>query len=251
MMLEVKNVSVAYGRIEIVKDVSFSVAPGDWLMLVGPNGAGKSTLLNAIARLAPSTGQITLDRRPIEDLKPAERAAKMGLLRQDNPVGYHFSIEEIAELGLYAKRAGWLATKQRDDDKVEQALRMVGLWEMRRQSALTLSGGELQRAFLAQLFVQDPPLLLLDEPTSHLDFNYQIQTLELLDRWRQEEGRAIVSVMHDLSLARKFGSHALLLNKGVAHGFGPLEEILDDLHLNDVYGLDVRRFMKTLLEQWQ
>ena len=139
----------------------------------------------------------------------------------------------------------------RDSDKVEQALRMVGLWEMRRQSALTLSGGELQRAFLAQLFVQDPPLLLLDEPTSHLDFNYQIQTLELLDRWRQEEGRAIVSVMHDLSLARKFGSHALLLNKGVAHGFGPLEEILDDQHLNDVYGLDVRRFMKTLLEQWQ
>lgn len=251
MMLEVKNVCVSFGRIEIVKDVSFAVEPGDWLMLVGPNGAGKSTLLNAIAQLTPYTGSVYLGKTDIKSLKPAERACQMGLLRQDNPVGYHFTIEEIVELGLYARQRGWLSSESKARDKIEAALDQVGLFEMRAQSALTLSGGELQRAFLAQLFVQDPPLLLLDEPTSHLDLNYQIQTLELLDRWRQEKGRAIVSVVHDLSLAKRFGSHALLLNSGRCEGVGRMEDVLTDARLNAVYGLDVRAFMRDLLAEWR
>ena len=120
----------------------------------------------------------------------------------------------------------------------------------RNQSVLTLSGGELQRAFLAQLFVQGPRMLLLDEPTNHLDLIYQKQVFALVRRWMDETGGAVISVVHDLSLAKAYGTHALLMKHGRTVESGPIGAVMTPEHINGVYGMDVYDWMRTMYGQW-
>ena len=120
----------------------------------------------------------------------------------------------------------------------------------RRQSVLTLSGGELQRTFLAQAFAQDPKLLLLDEPTNHLDLLYQKQVFAILSDWLKTPGRAVVSVVHDLSLARAYGTKALLMDRGRAVAQGRAAEVLSKENLREVYQMDVHAWMRKMLSQW-
>ena len=131
-----------------------------------------------------------------------------------------------------------------------QALSLTGLTELAGQSVLTLSGGELQRTFLAQLFAQNPKLLILDEPTNHLDLVYQKQIFALIQQWLKDSGRAVISVVHDLSLARAYGTHALLLDKSKAICYGTVGEVFQSELLNKAYGMDVRQWMQTMLGQW-
>ena len=125
------------------------------------------------------------------------------------------------------------------------------MYEQRKQSVLTLSGGELQRTFLAQTFCQDPRLLLLDEPTNHLDLVYQKQVFELIQGWLKGPDRAVISVVHDLSLARAYGTRALLLDHGQAAADGAMDEVFSDEVLNRVYRMDVRDWMTRMLTQWK
>ena len=118
------------------------------------------------------------------------------------------------------------------------------------QSVLTLSGGELQRTFLAQLFAQNPRVLILDEPTNHLDLVYQKQVFELIAHWLKTPGRAVISVVHDLSLAKAYGTRALLLNHGKTVQQGTLEEVFTPAHLNAAYDMDVSKWMRSMLSQW-
>ncbi len=250
-MLEVQELSVAYGPRTVVNRVSFSAQEGQWLMIVGPNGAGKSTILNAITQGAAYTGRVLLHGQDIRRQKPIFRAREIGVLAQNHHVGYDFSVEEIVSLGRYAHAPSPLPPRREEDHAaVEEALRLTGLEGLRHQSALTLSGGELQRAFLAQVFAQDPHLLLLDEPTNHLDLVYQKQVFALIRDWLKQPGRAVVSVVHDLSLARAFGTHALLMDKGRGIACGPAVEVLSSQLLDPVYEMDVRGWMQTMLRQW-
>ena len=120
----------------------------------------------------------------------------------------------------------------------------------RYQSVLTLSGGELQRTFLAQVFAQNPKVLLLDEPTNHLDLVYQKQVFALIKDWLKVPGRAVVSVVHDLSLAKAFGSDAILLSKGKMVKQGSVDSVLSSENLDPVYGMDVYAWMQEMLSQW-
>ena len=251
-MLEVRDLTVRYGPLTIVDRVCFSVKAGEWLMLVGPNGAGKSTIVSAISQTTPYQGTVLLDEADAARKKPAELARQMGVLAQSHYVGYGFTVSEIVRLGRYAYRKGRLGTGgEGDDAAVERALEMTGMKRQERQSALTLSGGELQRTFLAQLFAQDPKLLILDEPTNHLDLVYQRQVFELIQKWLKEPGRAVISVVHDLSLALAYGTHALLLNGGKNIASGEIRSVLSKEHLQQVYQLDVYQHMKDLLSQWE
>ena len=250
-MLNAENVTVRFGDFTAVDSLSFSLAEGQWLMLVGPNGAGKSTLLNAVAQGAPYGGVIRLDGRDIRACKPAELARQVGVLAQRHHVGYAYTVEEIVRLGRYAHRRGFLSS--RDDDgaeRVELALQLTGMEGLRHANVLTLSGGELQRAFLAQVFAQNPRILMLDEPANHLDLIYQKHIFSLIDEWRRQPGRAVISVVHDLSLARKYGTHALLMHQGRCVSRGEMEGVLTEEHLRGVYGMDVHEWMRGLLAQW-
>ena len=250
-MLQVENLSVSYGDLTILKDVSFDLAPGEWLMIVGPNGAGKSTLINAVTGGAPSRGSVYFEGRNARAMKAHELARNIGVLSQNHFVGYAFSVEEVVRLGRYAYAPTIFSRHSGEEDAVRQALEQTGLWEQRHQSVLTLSGGELQRTFLAQTFCQDPKLLLLDEPTNHLDLVYQKQVFELIQNWLRGQDRAVISVVHDLSLARAYGTRALLLDKGQVVADGPMDQVFSDDVLNRVYRMDVRAWMIRLLAQWK
>ncbi len=251
-MLEVKSLNVRYGTLDIVKDVSFSVDAGEWLMIAGPNGAGKSTVINAITLATPYSGQVLLDGQDIRKCKSAELAKSIGVLAQNHFVGYSFTVEEVVRLGRYAYSPGIFDKKcDADEEMVQTALEMTGMAAQREQSVLTLSGGELQRTFLAQVFAQDPKYLLLDEPTNHLDLIYQRQVFSLIKEWLKQGDRAVISVVHDLSLAKKYGTRALLMDKGRTAALGTADEALKRETLKKVYSMDVYEYMKELLGQWE
>lgn len=250
-MLKVDNLRVQYGDLVIVKDVNFSLKEGEWLMIAGPNGAGKSTIVKAIAQGIPYKGQVFFEGKNIKDFKSYERARRIGVLAQSNYVNYSFTVEEVIRLGRYAYSPGIFSSSGDEDEKyIEEAIEMTGLRPFLKQSVLTLSGGELQRVFLAQIFSQNPRLLLLDEPTNHLDLLYQKQTFALIEDWLEKPGRAVISVVHDLSLAKAYGRQGILLNKGEIKAQGQIDEVLSEDNLREVYSMDVHKWMRSRLEQW-
>ena len=250
-MLEVKGLSVTLGGTPILQDISFGVQPGQWLMLVGPNGAGKSTLLHALSQGVPYKGVVTFEGQDIARMKAAQRARRMGLLSQRHEVGYAFTVQEVIRLGRYAQRSHWQGSAADDEEAVQQAARATGLTALMDHSVLTLSGGELQRVFLAQIFAQQPRLLLLDEPANHLDLQFQAQVFEMIRTWLQQPGRGVISVVHDLSLARRYATRALLLNRGQRIAFGDPAQVLSASHLQAVWGMDVAAWMRNLLSEWE
>ena len=251
-MLNVENMTVGYGENTIVKAISFDVLEGQWLMLVGPNGAGKSTIVNAIAQGVPYSGNVTFGGKDVRRMKPSEFAKNCGILTQTHNVNYSFTVEEIIRLGRYSYSGGLFAKSSSNDDKaVEEAARLTGMLSLMQQSVLTLSGGELQRTFLAQLFAQNPRLLILDEPSNHLDLVYQRQIFELTREWLAHSGRAVISVVHDLSLAKKYGTHALLLHNGRIEAFDTADKVLTRANLNTVYSMDVYAWMQSQLTIWK
>ena len=251
-MLNAEHITVRFGDFTAVEDVSFSLSAGEWLMLAGPNGAGKSTLVNALAQTVPYTGRFLLGDRDIRTLRPAALAREIGVLSQRNRVEYAYTVEEIVGLGRYAHEKGFLSHRDGEGkEAVERALELTGLVHLRRAKALTLSGGELQRVFLAQVFAQDPRILVLDEPANHLDLKYQQHIFDLIAAWRQQEGRAVISVVHDLSLARRYGTGVLLLHRGKCVSHGTMDAVLTPERLRDVYEMDVYGWMRELMKPWK
>ncbi|MBQ7455453.1 MAG: ABC transporter ATP-binding protein, partial [Clostridia bacterium] len=206
-MLSIENVSVRYGAKTAVENVSFRLRAGGWLMLCGPNGAGKSTLVRAIAQGVPYAGRVLLEGQDARAIRPAAFARAVGVLPQHNSVGFAFTVEEIVRMGRYAHRKGlFSASREGDEEAVNQALADTGLEEFRTQNVMTLSGGELQRVFLAQVLAQQPRILVLDEPANHLDLKYQQQVFGLVGEWLARPGHAALTVVHDLTLARRYGT---------------------------------------------
>jgi len=251
-MLTGEHITVRYGSRTVVDDLSFRLEEGEWLMLAGPNGAGKSTLIEAIAQGVPYTGSIRWENEDIRTLKGSRLAQRIGVLSQKNHVSYAYTVEEVVELGRYAYKGSLFSG--RDDGgraMVEKALEMTGLTELRHASMLTLSGGETQRVFLAQVFAQNPRTLILDEPANHLDLKYQQHIFSLIRKWLEEPGRAVLSVVHDLSLARRCGTHAVLMDHGKSIAQGEIREVMAPGYLQQVYGMDVYEWMREMLSQWQ
>ena len=250
-MLRGENVTVRYGAYTAVDGLSFTLEEGQWLMLVGPNGAGKSTLLEAIARGVPYTGKIELEGRELRAWRPAQLARALGVLSQRNSVSYAYTVEEVVRLGRYAHSRGLFGGDEDGDAQVTRALEQTGLADKRGASVLELSGGEVQRVFLAQVLAQGPRLLLLDEPANHLDLSCQQQIFGLIREWLRQPGRAVLSVVHDLSLARAYGTHAVLMHQGRCAARGPVDEVMTPERLRAVYGMDVYAWMRRMLACWQ
>ena len=251
-LLDAKNLTVRYGNLTIVEDISFSLEEGQWLMLVGPNGAGKSTIVNAISQGVSYSGNVHYLGKDLKKYKSNELARHIGVLTQNHSVGYSFTVGEVVRLGRYAYAPGIFSSKNNEDETlVAEAMEMTGIAPIANQSVLTLSGGELQRTFLAQLFAQNPRILILDEPTNHLDLVYQKQIFELIRKWMASHAGAVISVVHDLSLAKAYGTHALLLDKGKSLAYGTSQQVFTRDNLDRAYQMDVQGWMTRMLGQWQ
>lgn len=250
-MLRVKNLSVSFSDMQILKDINFQLDDGDWLMILGPNGSGKTTITNAIAQSIEYTGDITIQGQEVHTLNALERAKKIGVLMQNHYVAYGYTVHDIVRLGAYARSKGFLSQANEDENtRIDKALDDTGMESMRDRSVLTLSGGELQRTFLAQLLVQDPSIMILDEPTNHLDLIYQESIFDLIDQWRRQSSKSVLSVVHDLRIARLYGNKALLLKNGEVYAHGEMEAVMTPENLKAVYGMDVYAWMNNLNEKW-
>jgi len=251
-MLSVKDLTVTMGKRTIVQGIDFTAREGRWLMLMGPNGAGKSTVVRAIAQTLPYTGTVTHNGTDVKSLSPQQTARRIGVLSQSHRVAYDFTVEEVVSLGRYAYAKDTLSARSDEDERmVEQALALTGMAELRRRAVTTLSGGELQRTFLAQVFAQNPSVLILDEPANHLDLLYQRQVFELIRSWLEEGGRTVISVVHDLTLARHYGEDGVLLHKGRQMACGSIEQALRSEQIDKIYGMDVKKYLADLHETWK
>ncbi|MCD6523983.1 MAG: ABC transporter ATP-binding protein [Thermococcus sp.] len=219
------NVSFSYGTKEVLRGVSFEARRGCLLAIIGPNGAGKSTLLKCIAGILRPRGEVRLDGIDLLNLGPKERARFVSYVPQASVPEFNFTIEEFVEMGTYFTGGS-----------VRDALQKVGFWERRNESVLSLSGGEYQLVLLARALAQGGKVLLLDEPTSHLDINHALMIMELLKELREE--KIVVAVLHDLNLALRYADNLLILKNGEKFWEGSVGRLSPKI-LEEVYGVKV------------
>ena len=250
-MLNVNHLTCGYGGPPVVKDLSFRVREGEKLCILGPNGCGKTTLLRALAGLLPCEGKIELDGADLRRLPARQRAQKLALMSQLSPAAFDYTVYEAVMLGRYAHQRGGLlgAESEADRKAVEDSLTLTGAWDLRDRLVTELSGGQLQRVFLARTFAQEPQVILLDEPTNHLDPRCQVELTDSLRAWASRPGRCVVGVFHDINLALSFADTVLLLDQGAVLAHTRLED-LDLSLLDSLYGMDVRGHMRAALIRW-
>jgi len=251
-MLEVKRLYAGYDRDDVIREISFSVGKGECFCVLGPNGCGKSTLLKSIARLIDYRGLVSIEGLDITSFSRMELARKIALLSQDAQVFFPYTVYETVSMGRYPYSGGLFKSLSAADEEItESVMRKLDVAGISGRMIDKLSGGQLQRVFLARALVQTPEVILLDEPTSHLDLKYQVELLAFLKTWAKENGKAVVGVFHDLNLARRFGDTAILMQDGSIAAAGKIEDVLKSDTLHAVYGIDIHAFMLESLGQWE
>ena len=252
-MLKLENVYCGYQpQVDIVKDVTMQVHPGEMCCIIGPNGAGKTTLLKSLAHILPYRGEIRINDRSVDAMKRKEIGRTVAILSQAGSMYFPYSVFDTVMLGRYSYSKGAFASADLQDvEAVNQALRTVGLFELKDRLISELSGGQLQRVFLARAIAQDPEIILLDEPTNHLDFKYQIEVLDHVKRWARDENKMVVAVLHDLNLVQKYADKVILMHEGELFSSGHTKEVLTNSSLQEIYGINVKEWMLGVLELWQ
>lgn len=240
-LLSADHLHVTLDDTSILHELSFALEPGSWTGLLGPNGSGKTTLLRTIAGVLPYEGTLQLEGRPIRHWTPGELARRLAFVRQSPNLTFEFSVEEMVLLGR-APHKRWLQPYGAEDRSlVRRALAQVHLEGFADRSVLSLSGGEMQRVFLAQALAQEADLLLLDEPTAHLDVHYQFTFMDLV-KDLAHQGRTIFAVFHDLELAARYADRLLVLQKGRLAAQGPPGDVLTRDLIASVFNMDARVF---------
>lgn len=241
MPLESHNLSGGYTAHPVVSNLNLTLESGEWLSLVGANGSGKSTLLKLLSRLlSPSQGRVLLDGKAIHRLPAVEVAKKLAILPQQQTLPKGLTVWQLVSLGRTPHQSWWQWELDRQDrQKVEEALIQTQLEGFRDRALSELSGGERQRAFLALALAQNPKVLLLDEPTTFLDINYQLQLLELLRKLNKERQLTIVTVLHDINLAARYSDRVALLKQGRLYTVGAVEAVLNPHAIAQVFGVNV------------
>ncbi len=241
MLFNILGVTCGYGTSLVLKDVNVQITRGDFVGIVGPNGSGKSTLLRTISRvLKPLQGKVLLDEEDLYRIPRAEVARKMAVVTQEQSLDFPFTVRDIVMMGRLPHIKRFAGESAKDLEAVAQAMGFTDTQLLADRQINELSGGEKQRVLLARALAQDPKILLLDEPTSYLDLNYQIEIMELLVRLRREHGATIVMVLHDLNLASRYCDYLLVMKQGSIHAIGSPHQVITTKMIKEVYGCEVR-----------
>ena len=246
-LVQFADVGFAYPRPERSREggfsltgVSFTIEPGEVFGVIGPNSAGKTTLLRLLTRVVSAAhGEVQLDGRPIARLPHAELARQIAVVPQDAPRPFPFTVEQLVLMGRYPHGPGRFFETEDDRALAAAAMDATGVRHLAPLPLEQLSGGERQRAMLARALAQEPRLLVLDEPTSHLDLRYQAETAAIIRRVNTERGMTVLLVSHDLNLAAEVCDRLLLLASGRLARLGPPAEVLRREMLEAVFGCAV------------
>jgi len=241
-LLEACGLVLEVGGRTLVRELSFCLKPGELWCMLGQNGAGKTTFLHtAVGLREPQGGTIRLAGRGLHDWTPLEAANLRGFLPQTLHDAFGANVLDSVMLGRHPHLGRWQWEGQGERAIARDALGAVDLAGFEDRDLLSLSGGERQRVALAALLVQDAPLLLLDEPVSHLDLRHQVLVLTQLGQLAREHGKGVLFTLHDLNLAARFASHALMLAPGGEVLQGPIGEVMTESDLCRVFGHRVTR----------
>jgi iron complex transport system ATP-binding protein len=235
-MLEVRNLTCGYGRDFLLRDINFKVSNKEIVGVIGPNGSGKTTLLRGMSRaLKPKSGIVTLEGKDIWKMSFKELAKKAAVLAQGtNPAP--MSVEEFVLLGRipHLKKLQFFEGKN-DFTIAEECLRLTDTLALKNHLMTQISGGERQLVFIARALAQQPKLLLLDEPTTHLDISHQVRILDLIKRLNRSLGLTVIMVLHDLNLAAEYCQRLILLNNGRIFREGVTDDVINYKTIEEVY----------------
>jgi iron complex transport system ATP-binding protein len=234
-ILAIQNLSCGYPKFQL-SDINFEIPKGSFAGIIGPNGSGKTTLFRAITGILPlKSGQILLSGKNLKSFSLRQRAQNIAIVSQFIEAG-DMSVEDYVLMGRipYHNRFNFFETDE-DFALARKYMELTDTWRFKDQLMSELSGGEQQLAGIARALTQQPELLLLDEPTSHLDITHQVHILNVLQQLNQETGLSVLMVIHDLNLASEYCDRLILVNQGRIHTQGTPEEVLTFQHIEDVY----------------
>lgn len=236
--LAFEGVGIAFGESRVLRDVTLALAPGEIVGLAGPNGSGKTTLFRVASRvLRPDRGEVRIAGRPSAELSRRELARQLAVVPQDVAVAFPFRAAEVVLMGRSPHLSGLGFESPHDLELAQRAMVELGIEHLAERSMLELSGGERQLVLVARAFAQDPQVLLLDEPTSHLDLRHRTAVLERV-RHFVSGGRSALVVSHDLTLSARTVDRMALLEGGSVHAVGPPVDVLTVANLRSVFGVE-------------
>ena len=239
--IEVKQLSVTLGDRKILHDINVSVPVGKITTLIGPNGCGKSTLLRSMIGYIHSPREgVTILGKPLQSYSQSELARQMAFLPQVPNMPKDMTVEELVYCGRYPYQTWWKNTAKEDREIVDYALGITKTDHLRYQLIPSLSGGERQRVWIAMALAQQPKLLVLDEPTTYLDINHQLEIMELLKRLNEEQGLTVLMVLHELTQAVQYSHHMAIIKEGHLVTSGETKSIISDDLFKQVFSVDVQ-----------
>jgi iron complex transport system ATP-binding protein len=234
-------VSVDYGERRVVSNVDLAIKPGELMCLLGPNGAGKSTLLRTITgTLRPVAGTVMIDGAPMAEYDRSTLARRMAVVPGQATLAFPIRVEELVALGRIPYEHPLLGARAADRVATAQAIERVGIAHLLGRDVREISLGERQLAVLAMTIAQGARLLLLDEPTVHLDLRHQVEVMELLRDLAHKDGVTVIAVLHDMTLAGHFFDRLVLINDGLLVADGPPDQVLTDDRIREVFRVDPR-----------
>lgn len=239
-ILEVRNLSAGYGNGFVVRDVSLAVEPGEFVAVLGPNGSGKSTLIKAVQNLLENVeGTVRCGGEDVFGLTPRQVASRIAYVSQMAEPAFEYSVEEVVRMGRFARRGRIERASAGDDAAVAEAMRLTEVEGLAAKSLSQLSGGERQRVFIARALAQDAPLLLLDEPSSHLDIRYQVEIYRILASLRCDGGKTVVVAEHNINLAAAHADRLVFLRDGAVAVEGTPAATVTAANIRAVFGAEV------------
>ncbi len=246
-MLTVNNLSCGYGDNIVIKDMSFTLADGKNLCIIGANGCGKTTLLKAISGLLPYEGSINLYGNEINKTRPFEIGQMVAMLSQQATTYFSYSVFDTVMLGRYVKLPKKIFAKpeKHHEEYVMYCLESVGIADLRERNIQTLSGGQMQKVMLARALAQEPKIILLDEPSNHLDLKSQKELFEFLEVWSSDKKHSVIGVLHDVNLALNFFEQGLFMKKGEIVFYADHCDVTRE-DLSDTYSFDVVEYLAGL-----
>ena len=231
------NLSHSFAKRNVLRSLSFSIEKGDFFIIIGPNGSGKTTLMKLMAGiLRPQKGQIEILGLPNRNYTPKALARAVAFVPQRLPVDLPFTAGEAVLLGRAPYQGALGIERDRDLEIANQAMQFTEVDHLNRLSISQLSGGELQRVFIARAICQEPDIMLLDEPTASLDLAHQVKVMDLMEKLKREKGITVIMVSHDVNLAAMYGNQVLLLKEGEIASSGFPSDVLSFEKLEETYG---------------
>jgi len=235
-LIEVKNISCGYCNFPVLKSVSFEIKDGEFLGIIGPNGSGKSTLLKSLSHsLKPRQGVINYHDKNLYSITNTEIARDFAFVPQDTVFNFSFTVWEVALMGRIPYLKPMQKESRSDLEIAQESMRITDTLKLKMRQINELSAGEKQMVIIAKALTQEPKVLFLDEPTSHLDIGHQIKILNLVKELNRNKKITVIIVLHDLNLASEYCDKILLLSEGAVNKIGPAQEVLTYETIENVY----------------